>query len=311
MNLEAEYREGYLISKEMKQLWHVQLELLSELQRVCDILGIKLFASGGTLLGGVRHKGFIPWDDDIDVILFRKDYERLLKEGPKILQEKYFLQSTYSDKIMRVHAQLRKNGTTCLLKGDYKAKYHRGVFIDIFIFDKIPEDEKERLLFKQSLMKEWNRINKPKFVCSKKHSKLVLLAYNFSIILLKRFLWDVRFAFCDRKKRFKKFETLCKKYNETDSRFISNVSFRGINPKTSLLPFELKWFDNPTKIKFEDFYLYGPSEYDKYLRLQYGNYKEYVVGGSFHGDLFFDVFNDYTKYSHLSSKNFLKLFDSN
>ena len=308
MNTE-EVRCGYLVSKQMKELWSIQLELLSELLRVCNALRIKVFASGGTLLGGVRHKGYIPWDDDIDVILFRKDYEILLKNGPSLLKKEYFLQSTYSDKIMRVHAQLRKNGTTCFTKGDFGSKYHKGIFIDIFVYDKIPNDESERNAFKKALMERWSKINKPKFTYLGENKVFSSFIHNITFVLVKRIIWDIKNLFClNRKKRFSKFEELCAKYNNTDSLFVSNVSFRGINPKTDLLPFKLEWFNNPSIIQFEDLLLFGPSNTDDYLKLQYGNYTDYVVGTSFHGNLFFDVSNDFSKYDKLTYRQFLSLF---
>lgn len=309
MNLEEEERFGYLVTKQTKKLWSVQLELLSELQRVCNLLKLRVFASGGTLLGGVRHKGFIPWDDDIDVIMFRKDYEILLKEAPGLLNEGFFLQSTYSDKIVRSHAQLRKSGTTCFLKEDYRARYHRGIFIDIFIYDKIPEDENERFFFKQEVMNKWKRIKKPCFVRSNRHSKIVVAFYNCLVIFPKLALWHItNVLFGGIRKRFAKFEKLCGKYNNTNTKYVSNVSFRGINPKTQLLPFKLEWFDDPSSIKFEDYKLLGPSDYDSYLTLQYGNYNAYVVGTSFHGYLFYDTDKNYSDYDKLSYNEFCDLF---
>lgn len=75
--LKEENRDGYIVSPLMKKVWSVELDLLSELDRVCKKYDIKYYAAFGTLLGAVRNKGFIPWDDDIDVCMLRDDYARL------------------------------------------------------------------------------------------------------------------------------------------------------------------------------------------------------------------------------------------
>lgn len=111
--------------------------MLCEFDRVCKALDITYFLFAGTLLGAVRHKGFIPWDDDLDVLMPRRDYERLLKEGPGILdREHFFLQGEFSEHFPMFFSKLRMNGTTCLEKYHPKDnKCHQGIYIDIFPCD--------------------------------------------------------------------------------------------------------------------------------------------------------------------------------
>ena len=83
----------YIVSEEMKKVRDVQVEMVTFLLKVCQKHNLKIWADGGTLLGAVRHKGYIPWDDDIDLLMFREDYDKFLKVAPSELSDKFFLQS--------------------------------------------------------------------------------------------------------------------------------------------------------------------------------------------------------------------------
>ena len=103
-----EIRDGYKISAKMKKVWAVELDMLIEFDRVCGQLGLKYFLDSGTLLGAVSNHKFVPWDDDIDVIMLRKDYDALIRKGATCFKQPYFLQCAYTDKNdFRTHAQLR------------------------------------------------------------------------------------------------------------------------------------------------------------------------------------------------------------
>lgn len=112
--------------------------LLCEFDRVCKKLNIRYFLFAGTLLGAVRHEGFIPWDDDLDVIMPRDDYERFLSEADAVLEhEKFFLQKEFSENWPMFFSKLRLNNTTCLEA--YHPKYpncHQGIYMDIFPLDR-------------------------------------------------------------------------------------------------------------------------------------------------------------------------------
>lgn len=112
-------------------------QLLEEFDRVCKTLSIPYMLFAGTLLGAVRHDGFIPWDDDLDVIMLRKDYTRFLQEAPSVLNtETYFLQKEFSEHWPMFFSKLRLNNTTCLEKFHPKdPAVHQGIYIDIFPCD--------------------------------------------------------------------------------------------------------------------------------------------------------------------------------
>ena len=133
--LEAEIREGYEVTVKQKKIWAVELDLLNELMDVCKKHGIKFQVFAGTLLGAVRHKGFIPWDDDLDVAITRDEYNKLLAVSAEF-KSPYFLQTALSDRrYFCPYARLRNSETTAVIKGMVDPTYNSGIYIDIFVLD--------------------------------------------------------------------------------------------------------------------------------------------------------------------------------
>jgi lipopolysaccharide cholinephosphotransferase len=116
----------------------VMLEMVTEVDRVCRKYGIPYFLYGGTLLGAVRHNGFIPWDDDLDVGLMRKDYLRLIEVLPGELPEHMVLQTNQTDKNYFYFFAKLRDKRSFLDEGAYdRAFQYRGIFIDLIPFDKL------------------------------------------------------------------------------------------------------------------------------------------------------------------------------
>ncbi len=115
----------------------VMLEILLEIHRICMENHITYWLEAGTLLGAIRHKGFIPWDDDCDVSMPRKDYEKFLKIAQNKLPENMFLQTKETDPAYPLPwAKIRKNGTLLIETGETgEENYHHGIFVDIFPYD--------------------------------------------------------------------------------------------------------------------------------------------------------------------------------
>ncbi|AWB33020.1 LicD family protein [Orrella marina] len=114
------------------------LRLLVEFDRVCQKLGIPYQLGAGTLLGAVRHQGFVPWDDDADVCLLRSDYERLLALGSSELSPGFFLQHAGSEPAHPwLFAKLRLDGTEFVCPETQARDIHQGIYLDIFPFDDV------------------------------------------------------------------------------------------------------------------------------------------------------------------------------
>lgn len=133
--LKEEVRDDYLVTTETKKVWAISIDLLERLVEVCQKNGLKVFAAYGTLLGAARHKGFIPWDDDLDVWMPREDYEKLIRIASDCFSEPYFFQTTDNDvEYYSAFARLRNSQTTGLLVS-HKSHCNNGIYIDIFPLD--------------------------------------------------------------------------------------------------------------------------------------------------------------------------------
>ncbi len=134
--------EKYEVSnKELHQLQRICLEMLLEVDRICRKHDIQYSVDGGSLLGAVRHQGFIPWDDDVDIIFRRAEYEKFRKACESELDtDRFFLQDYTTDPEYRWgYAKLRRNNTVQVRLGQEMIKQNTGVFCDIFVVDNVPD----------------------------------------------------------------------------------------------------------------------------------------------------------------------------
>lgn len=138
------------------------LILIDKLDEICRKLDIGYFICGGSMLGYMRHGGFIPWDDDIDVGMLRADYDRFMHEAGALLDERFFLQTRQSDPhIPYLFSKLRLNNTEYITRYNERRAFHKGICLDIFPFDFIPNQPEDQNIFKKeviALSKVHNRI---------------------------------------------------------------------------------------------------------------------------------------------------------
>ena len=293
--LEEELRCDYMVDSEMKKVWAIELDLLDQLLKVCKKHDIKIFASGGTLLGTVRHKGFVPWDDDIDMMMFREDYEKLCEVAKTEFEEPYFFQTEYTDPgSLRGHAQLRNSETTGILKNEKdKYKFNQGIFLDIFPLDVVVDDEalfekqyRQARRYKKmaglfsKLSTRYVRNTKHKFKGMIKHG--VYLLVNKPLRLLKLEEWAYR-----------RFEKTCIMYNNEPTERVSTLSFQFANRQHFKYR---KDFEEIIDMPFEFMMIPVGKDYDHALQQRYGEYKKIVKGGSCHGGVMFDVERSYKEY---------------
>lgn len=280
---EAEERGGVFVPRERKAVWAIQLRLLAQLDAVCRRYGLTYFAGGGTLLGAVRHGGFIPWDDDIDLFMPRRDYDRLLAVGDSAFLPPYFLQTAYNDvNYSRGHAQLRMDGTTAILAGERgHYTFHQGIFVDVFPLDAVPDSPQAQAAQRRRLAR-WNRwlaatVRYP----GSPHKTAVKT-------LVHRLLSPVPYRWL-----FRGMERECTRYEGVPTRRVGLLSFepmseRWVMPRAALngvvyLPFEC------TRVPV-------PVGFDAILTAAYGEYRTPRQEPTCHTGVMFDPDRDYREY---------------
>lgn len=263
-----------------KQIWKIELRIFAEFEKICKKHHLQYWAMGGTLLGAVRHKGFIPWDDDIDLIMPRSDYNKFLRIAPHELPKPYFLSTPMTEyKFYRTHAQLRDSSTTGFIKNDLKLNNNKGVFIDIFVLDKVPQTEYERKKFSKEIQR-----------CNRLMSLFSHYTAHPELQIILKTITDKK---C--KQTFIKLNQLLEKYKDSDSTKCGHMT---LIYREGLI-WDEKDFAKTIKLPFENLQLNAPVGYKHILKCQYG--ADYMAipqnpPTTHHGEIIFDPKTPYDVY---------------
>lgn len=284
--LKEEVRDGFLVTGRRKQLWAMELEMIEEFQRICARNGLTYYAVGGTLLGAVRHGGFIPWDDDVDLAMPREDFEKFIAAAKNELNEKYFLQTPDTDPgYYYGHLKIRMNGTTCIRRSEWphRMPFHQGAFIDVFPLDAVPDGER----------------------AMRRHKRLV----RFFHVVCTSAPYDLRAGGIRHKLRFRLCHMLlvlirpihfahwrdraAQRYDGERTRRIGQLTQCYKRPEC-IWPREI--FGEPAELPFESIVLAAPADYEAELDREFGDWRTPKNTAGQHGEVFFDPDRSYAEY---------------
>lgn len=279
---ETEIRCGYEVSKKMKKVWAVEMNLLEYFDALCREHNLRYFVEYGTLIGAVRHQGFIPWDDDIDVVMFRDDYERFKIIAQDAIDYPYFLQNSYTDAMIWNISKLRDSRTTAIEFPDISPEFHQGIFIDIFPLDDVPDGQTVKPVIGQMQREIWMSVVDAKGLLGLL-DKGYKPAMDAQVLIA---LTDMQLR--ERMKIFEEFNA-SQFGKSTKVDYITDY-FAGVESV------QREWYSDIVYLPFENMMVPAPVGYDHLLKCRYGDYMTPAKIPNLHDGIFLDPDKPYTKY---------------
>ena len=251
---------GYRVSEARKKLWVAELDLLEALEITCKKNDINFFLLFGSAIGAVRHQGFIPWDDDIDIGMLREDFEKFLKCSkeafPEYVDIQYGLSEHGADYLLRI----RDGRTTGIIRGEQNMPGNKGAFIEIYVFDYVNDNRMRKFQIKAS-----------RVLCGCMHA----YAHRKEKGSLKKKLQVGLTKLISPKRMWRWYEKICKMQNKNKSQcgYADTISLPGY-AKTGHHLFKKDEISESIYVPYEYTETRIPKGYDSCLTVRYGNYME-------------------------------------
>lgn len=253
----------------LAHLHTVHIEILNDFKAVCRKYDLPYFALFGTAIGAVRHGGFIPWDDDIDIGMLRADFEKFLQIADKELGDKYFIMSPRTDKHCTSSVvKLMKRGTKFVSAMSKNAKYEQCIFMDIFPFDNVAPTEKER----QKQLKVTTFLDRLLYLCGTPYPIIPLkgLVGELAAAVCFTAHYGLKFLHIPPRSIFNQFEKASQKYNNTETEYITGfgqpTALKKMFKKADMFPLD--------EVPFESTTIHLLHNNDEELRKVYGDYMQ-------------------------------------
>lgn len=284
----------YVVTDEVRKLWAKEIEIYLQFKAFCSKHNLKYFACGGTALGAVRHKGFIPWDDDMDFVMPHEDYQRFLELGATGIPEPYCLVSHITDPIYGgiTCSALRRVDTFACSKWEYEnivlsgeTNYKLGVWIHILPLSYVPEDEETRAVQKEQIMDVWKAIRGfGAFKAIEEGRSNYNHDYEAYIPIYKRY--SEKYTLQEMKQLYL---DLCGQ-NKIPTKYVGVTAIRTFQPN---LIWDAEWFSDSVELPFENITVTAPVGYEAMLTKQFGDWRIPVRNAAYHEIFAFDADKPY------------------
>lgn len=241
----------------LRKVQLTQLEIAKDVVQICNEHGIKVFLDSGTLIGAIRHKGFIPWDDDLDLGMLRSDYVKFCTIAKTALKDKYYWQTWDNDSNYALpFGKVRKVGTTYLESRADKLR-ENGIWVDILPYDFAPNIDADRIPFRKRLVDLYS--------CILMKCRYTPWIVHDRVILKRR----LHFAYYQIISLFKTREKLIEEYKK----HVESVTDRKyVYQQTGKKYYPVEWFHDIVYVPFEDTNMPVISKYHEWLTEAYGDY---------------------------------------
>lgn len=261
---------AYIPSEFDRKMWKVYLELWQEFDRVAKKHNLKYFLFNGTLLGAARHKGFIPWDDDFDIAMPRKDYDRLQYDLSKEFNEPFFFQSFLSDPThFNGLNRLRKSNTTMILRYDYGHPCNNGIYMDIYPLDNLPDDPAayQKINQKAQLFRHlfYYHVYGSLSPAKKQQPRMTMKQYGVKM------LSKAIFSMYNEQRIYRYFQKKLGAYQDVPCKYVASISVHPFRKENIWYAQDISDIDY---LEFEGYQMPVPKGWNRCMTIRYGDYME-------------------------------------